>query len=274
MFCYLNDRLLPLAEARLPVTDRGYLLGEGLFETMGVRAGKVSFLNRHLLRLRRGAAVLDLPLPPDEVLIRAVRLVGEANRLREGVLRLTVSATDRPSGSPTVLVTARDGAPYPEEIYETGMRVAITGIRIDEKSPLCGVKSLNRLLYTLAGREAAAGGADEGLLLNSRGEVAECTRSNIFWITGRELYTPAAACGLLPGIAREVILEEAGRIGLGVNEVCVGPEAVGQADECFLTNSLLEVMPVTVFAGTVVGSGVPGPSCRILRRLYREKALA
>jgi len=291
MLCYLNGQILPVHQASVSVSDRGYLLGEGLFETMRVSSGTVSFLDRHLGRLGRGAELIGLPLPPTADLYEAVRAICRANSLEQGSIRLTVSAhPGSPEGDKigtravlsngamagnggiTVLVTAREGVPYPEQMFETGLRVVTVGIRLDERSPLCHVKSLSRLLYTLAGREAGARGADEGLMLNGRAEIAECTRSNFFWVKRSQLFTPAVECGPLPGIAREVTLEEAHRVGLQPREVRCGPESICEADECFLSNSLMEVMPVAEIDGIRVGGESRGEIWRLLRQAYQAKA--
>lgn len=257
---WVDGRLLPAGEARLDPRDRGYTLGDGLFETMLCRGGSVPLLGRHLARLRRGAGVAGIPLPPEGELAEAVRRTVRANSLLEGAVRLTVSRGVPegrgllPTGEErtTTVVHAQDFR-YPEALYRRGMDVVTSGIRRNERSPLAGIKSLSYLENVLARREAAVRGADEAVMLNTAGKIAGASAANVFLISGRSLITPDVSSGALPGVARGLILELAPLLGLEAEERPVEPGELVSAGGCFLTNALMGVMPVRRVDGRPAG---------------------
>jgi len=273
---YVNGRLLNPAEARVSVADRGFLYGDGLYETMAVYGGQAFMLQAHLDRMMAGAAVIGLDLDRPS-LEEAVLATLRANALRDGYLRLTVTAgdggsrLDRESSTPTVVVTARHGRPYPESTYRQGLKVITSGIRRNPSSPLVRIKSLNFLENVLARREARAAGADEGLMLNLQGKLAEGTVSNLFLVKGGKLITPDEGSGLLPGITRGLVLRLAREQGLLVEEKEVAVADLVEADEAFLTNSLMEVVPLVEVDGRPLGGGKPGPLTRALASAYRRE---
>ncbi|WP_219974303.1 aminotransferase class IV [Rubrobacter xylanophilus] len=262
-------------EARLDPRDRGYALGDGLFETMLCRGGRVPLLARHLARMRLGAEVLGMSLPAEAELAGAVAETVETNGLQDGVVRLTVSR-----GVPEargLLPTGRERATvvvqahpyeYPEELYRRGMEAITCGIRRNERSPLARIKSLSYLENVLARREAAARGADEAILLNTAGMLAGASAANVFLVRGRSLITPEVDAGALPGVARGVVvLELAPRLGLGVEERPVKPGELAAAEGCFLTNALMGIMPVRRVDGRPVGGG---EARELVARLRKE----
>lgn len=274
---YVDGRWVGAAEARLAVADRGFLFGYGLFETVRVHRGRTPFLPRHLARLRRSAPVIGLELPwPAEALGALVAEAVERNALAEGAVRLTVTAGPGPAtasggGPPGLVVSARGGEPYPAALYEQGFRAAWASVRRNHRSPLCAVKSLSFLDNLLARREAAERGADEALLLNADGDLAEGAVTNLFFVRGERLCTPARESGALPGVVRGVLLDlvRADReLGLKVEEGRYGPSDLLAADEAFLTNALLGVMPLVAIDGRPVGAGRPGPVTLRLRLVY------
>lgn len=254
---HLNGRLIPKAEARIDPSDRGLTLGDGLFETIRARDGGILRLSRHLRRLRAGAAVLGLDVPysdPDLGLFLAETL--SENGMREGVLRLTL--TRGPSGrgllpsgpsSPTLMITASgpDAAPGPASA------VIATVTRRNEHSPLARCKCLNFLDNILARQEAEKLGADEALLLNTAGRLAEASAANLFVVIGAELLTPPVEDGALPGVMRADVMER-----LGARECPLAPDDLARASEAFLTNSLA-IRPLTRVDGVPLGDGNPGP---------------
>jgi branched-chain amino acid aminotransferase len=237
---WLNGALIPAAEARIAPDDRGLLLGDGLFETIRVQAGAPRHLAAHLARLRRGAQVIGLPLPAldwptlDWPAVLADTLA--ANGLTEGSLRLTVTRGSGPRGlpppadpRPTVLVTAAPAAPAPPPARLILARTT----RRNEFSPLATIKSLNYLDGILARREATERGADDAILLNTRGRAAETTVSTLFVVLGTRILTPSVAEGALPGVARGLLLAH------GVAEEAeIPPETLDRADGLILANSL------------------------------------
>lgn len=283
---YVNGRLLPRDEARVSAVDRGFLYGDGLFETMRIGAGRALHLDEHLNRLASGVAFLGIPCPPLGELREAVAATVAANEVEEGSLRLTLtggegSGPDPVFGTrPTLVVSAKSGIPYRAEQYLAGFRAHVVSLRRDQSSPLCRVKSLNYLPNLLARREAREAGCDEGLFLNLEGNLSEGTVSNLFlWEKGHSpfgrepawrLITPGEGSGLLPGIMRRAVMEVARRAGYDVLEEEVPLTRLLKSDEAFLTNSLMQIMPLVAVGGRSMGTGRPGPLTRQLMELYRE----
>lgn len=280
---YLNGSLIPRSQARVSVFDHGFLYGYGLFETMRAYHGTIFLLERHLKRLLNSAAVIGLSSELAEIdLGKACTDTLMANGLQDARLRLTVSRgeVDSFSGSgtsvaPTVLVTARSYQALPAQIYNRGFRVGASSFRRYSQSPLSRLKSANYLLNVLARKEAEAAGLDESLLLNERGLITEGSISNVFFVAHSGLVTPPVESGILPGITREVVMELADALGINVTEGEVRLEDLGQFDEAFLTNSVMEIMPLVEVrdnAGEVItiGSGRPGKITRRLMAAYRE----
>jgi len=280
---YLNGSLIARSQARVSVFDHGFLYGYGLFETMRAYHGTIFLLERHLKRLLNSAAVIGLSSELAEIdLGKACTDTLMANGLQDARLRLTVSRgeVDSFSGSgtsvaPTVLVTARSYQALPAQIYNKGFRVGASSFRRYSQSPLSRLKSANYLLNVLARKEAEAAGLDESLLLNERGLITEGSISNVFFVAHSGLVTPPVESGILPGITREVVMELADALGINVTEGEVRLEDLGQFGEAFLTNSVMEIMPLVEVrdnAGEVItiGSGRPGKITRRLMAAYRE----
>ena len=280
---YLNGSLIPRSQARVSVFDHGFLYGYGLFETMRAYHGTIFLLERHLKRLLNSAAVIGLSPELAEIdLGKACTDTLMANGLQDARLRLTVSRgeVDSFSGSgtsvaPTVLVTARSYQALPAQIYNRGFRVGASSFRRYSQSPLSRLKSANYLLNVLARKEAEAAGLDESLLLNERGLITEGSISNVFFVAHSGLVTPPVESGILPGITREVVMELADALGINVTEGEVRLEDLGQFDEAFLTNSVMEIMPLVEVRDNAgeditIGSGRPGKITRRLMAAYRE----
>ncbi|MBT3363555.1 MAG: aminotransferase class IV [Chloroflexi bacterium] len=259
---YLNGVLIPRSEARISPFDFGFLYGYALFESMRSYSGKVFRLDRHLFRLERSSEVIGLNLPQID-LERAVYDTIEANGLTNARIRLTVSlgqgeATPDPSTckTPTVFITANAYLPLPDTAYQKGYSAVVSQIRRNSTSPLAQVKSANYLDMMLARTQAKNAGADEALLLNEQGYVAEGSTSNVFIVSDGRLITPSLDSGILPGVTREVILKLASSLGIEVEERLVGIDELYQADEAFLSNSVMEIMPLIHVDGKRIGSSV------------------
>lgn len=271
---WLNGELVPAESARISVFDQGVLYGHGLFETMRAYGGSVFRLERHLERLARGAELLAIELPKLEALAIAVAATLERNKLREARVRLTVTAgegTGRPAlkaaGPPTVLVTVNELATPPNSyraIYASGRR--------SSRNPLADVKSMSYLSNLLAQQEAREQGADEALLLNEYGLIAEGATSNLFAVRDGEVATPPRSTGLLPGVTRRVVIDLARAAGLRCQEGDLSPEELHEAEEAFLTNSIVEIVPLVDVAGRRIGKGRMGPITKRLQQAYRELA--
>ena len=265
---WVDGRLVPADQPHLSARDRGFTLGDGLFETMRARGGSIIRIERHLARLRGGAAVLEIPLPlPDDGLREAMAEALAANDLADAAVRLSVSRgvalvrglLPEPDAEPSLVIDAHPFYGYSAELYERGMRAVMSPIRRDERSPLARVKSLSYLDNVLARRGAALAGADEALLLNTKGALADATGANLFVVLGGALFTPDLASGALPGTVRACVLEQlAPALGIPAAERPIGPEELALADEAFLTSALLGVMPLVEVGGRPIGSGRPG----------------
>jgi len=273
---YLNGILMPRSQASISALDYGFLYGFGLFETMRAYGGRVFLLDRHLSRLVHSAKILGLPIGVAD-LKEAVMATIQANQLSEARIRITISIgeggmTPDPNTckKPTVLVLAGYYQPYPEQVYQTGFRAVVSSIRRNSQSPLSRLKSANYLENILAREEARKAGVDEALCLNEKGLLAEASMSNIFLVTDGTLRTPGQGSGILPGITREVVLELASQLGINTLERDIRLEELFHAQEAFLTNSLIEVMPLTEIDGKPIGSGRPGSLTKRLMVAYKE----
>jgi len=273
---YLNGSLIPRNQASISALDYGFLYGYGLFETMRAYEGRVFRLDNHLTRLTRSAEMLGLPIGTLD-LKKAIMDTIQANQLSDARIRVTISIGEGetvpdPStcNKPTVLILAGHYQPYPEEVYQKGFRVVVSSIHRNSGSPLSRLKSANYLDSLLARKEARTAGVNEALCLNEKGFLAEASMSNIFLVTNGILRTPGQESGILPGITRETILELALPLGINTLECDIRLDELSHAEEAFLTNSLIEVMPLTEIEGKPVGSGTPGPLTRKLLTAYRE----
>jgi branched-chain amino acid aminotransferase group I len=273
---YLNGILIPRSQASISALDYGFLYGFGLFETMRAYGGRVFRLDKHLSRLACSAKILGLPIGVAD-LKEAVMATIQANQLSEARIRITISIgeggmTPDPNTcqKSTVLVLAGHYQPYPEQVYQKGFRVIVSSIRRNSQSPLSRLKSANYLENILAREEARKAGVDEALCLNEKGLLAEASMSNIFLVTDGTLRTPGQGSGILPGITREVVLELASQLGINTLERDIRLEELFHAQEAFLTNSLIEVIPLTELDGKPIGSGRPGPVTRRLMVAYKE----
>lgn len=240
----------------IPHTDRGLLLGDGLFETLLWRDGELVDFDRHADRMARGCVVIGLPAPDPEALeIATARALDEAElTLTRAAVRLNWTAgsggrgLDRPSELDPRLFALAFAAPEPA----AAITLNTASIRRNEGSPLSRVKSLAYLDNVLARREARAAGADDALMLNSQGQVACAAAANIFWFEGDRLLTPALDCGVLDGVVRRRVLEKAGEVGVEVGEARASYAALASATGLFLTNSLTGLQPVSALDGRMV----------------------
>ena len=266
---HLDGRLVDAATARIDPTDRGFLLADGLFETLRVYNGKPFRLEAHLARLTAGAKVLDLPMPPAGEISIAIVDTLRANRQHDASLRITLTRGPGQRGLlpakdpvPTVMIAShavveRSSAP---------MTAHLSMIRRNEHSPASQIKSLAYLDNILSLREAAEAGCDEALLLNTAGRLAGGSRSNIFVVIDGALLTPPLGEGVLPGITRQTLLELAVDAGITARETPLSPADLDLASEAFICNSLLEVRALTRIGRRELASG---PVTEDLARRYR-----
>ncbi|SCA58168.1 putative branched-chain-amino-acid aminotransferase [Candidatus Terasakiella magnetica] len=249
MIAWFNGELLPLGGVKIPATDRGFLLGDGFFETMAAQSDHVVRFDDHMARLRKTGNNLGLKIPYSDKEIReAIHevLMGSQLLNARGAVRLTVTRGSGPRGlmpplevKPEVMISASQA----QEHYSAA-KVKTVSVRKNEFSPSTQIKSLCYLDHIFAFEEAHAQGADEALMLNTSGHIAEGTISNIFFIKGDNLFTPRLEDGCLPGTMRSAVLDMAETIGMAVFEESLTPEIIQHCDEAFLTNSLFRVRPI------------------------------
>lgn len=248
MQTFLNGRFIPEAEAVVPITDRGFLYGDGLFETIRVLNGTPLWWGRHLVRLQRGAELLRLKLPWTGTELRqfASDLISR-NTLTNCILRIAVSRGSGARGysiqganTPTVAMTLHPLRPPPASV-----RLATATIRVPVRDPLSPIKTANKLPQVLARAEAEERGADEALLLNVEGDVAEAASSNVFWIRNSTVCTPPICAGALAGVTRDIVLELCRAHQVPTAEESIARSALFGMDAVFLTNSGQGIVPVT-----------------------------
>jgi branched-chain amino acid aminotransferase len=276
---YIDGKFYPEAEAKVSVFDHGLLYGDGVFEGIRFYNGRVFRLEEHLARLWDSARSICLEVPISvsemtEALLETIR----QNGLHDGYIRLVLTRGVGNLGlnpaqckRPSVIIIAAIVALYPAEAYEKGLTVVTCATRRTNPGALNpAVKSLNYLNNVMARIEANLAGADEALMLNDHGNVAECTADNLFIIKQGQIFTPPISAGALRGITRSVAFEIAAETGIKVTETDITRHDVFTADECFLTGTAAEVIPVVKADGRVIGNGKPGPiSIRMIAR-FRE----
>lgn len=268
---HLQGRLVPAAEAKVPITDRGFLLGDALFETMRADAGRPAFLDEHLARLRAGCAALRLDFPHD--LPARIDATLEANGRPDAAVRVTLTrgsggrgASPRGAGPPTVVV-ALSPIPYSDELYARGLHVVVS--RTPRPAPAHAVlKSTNYLGNVMARLEADDAGADEALLADPEGNLLEATQANLMVVREGALVTPPLGA-LLPGVTRATLLRLAPRLGLRPVEAPLRRADVLGAEEALLTASVLEAAPIASLDGAPLARA--GWAER-LRKLLRQTA--
>lgn len=278
MWIFLNDRFVRKEDALVSVFDHGFLYGDGVYETLRAYGGRMFMLRRHLARLYRSASLIGLDVPIVEqdwppLLQEAMK----RNVLSDAYLRITISRGEGNIGldprlcpRPTVVVISLPLQSYPAQLFQTGVSLAVVNVRRNLPAALPPrIKSLNFLNNILAKQEAAMTGAFDGLMLNAEGHITECTTSNIFFVKDRCVRTPSVACGILDGITREIVLSLAREEEFFTEEGCYTPDALTEADECFLTNTTMEIMPVRDINKHPIGKGIPGRATGRLQELFR-----
>jgi len=276
---YIDGKFYAQADAKVSVFDHGLLYGDGIFEGIRFYNGRVFRLEEHIDRLWDSARSICLEIPMSksemtEVLLETIR----KNDLRDGYIRQIVTRGVGNLGlnpaqceRPSVIIIATTVALYPESLYQKGLTVVTVPTRRTNPAALNpAVKSLNYLNNVMARIEANLAGADEALMLNDQGHVAECTADNIFVIKRGQIFTPPITAGALRGITRSVAFEIAAELGIKITETDITRHDVFIADECFLTGTAAEVIPVIKADARPIGNGKPGPiTTRVIAR-FRE----
>jgi branched-chain amino acid aminotransferase len=278
MKIYIDGSYYAENEAKISVFDHGLLYGDGIFEGIRAYSGRVFKLKEHIDRLFYSAKALLLTIPMSHAdMIQAVVETCRQNQIKNGYIRLlvtrgvgTLGLNPNTCKRPSVIIIAATIQLYPEEFYERGLDIiTVPTVRNLHSALNPAIKSLNYLNNILAKIEANNGGCEEAIMLNAEGFVAECTGDNIFIIKGKELLTPPLSAGALYGITRGVVLDLAREAGIQTSEPNLTRYDVFNADECFLTGTGAEIVPVVKVDGRIIGSGKPGPKTLELIRAYK-----
>jgi aminodeoxychorismate lyase len=277
MIVFLNGNFLPEAEAVISINDRGFMLGDGLFETMRVVNGRPFRMAQHLERMTRGLDFIKIKLPftPKQLQKFAAQLI-ERNQLPDSILRVTISRGTgtrgyslKNSGPPTVAMTLSPlPATNPDEPLQWSL--VTSPFRVPASDALSSFKTSSKILNILARAEAEERGADEALLLNTNGEAAETAGGNMFWVYRERICTVPTGRGVLPGITRAVVLEICQSLGFETNKRVVKPEMLRNAEGIFITTSALGIVPVVSFDGEPVA---PSPLVDQIATTYNQMLL-
>lgn len=276
---YMNGSLVPQDEAKVSVFDHGLLYGDGIFEGLRSYGGRVLRLEEHIDRLYDSAKAIWLEIPiARQEMADAVDATVAANEIEDGYIRLivtrgagTLGLDPRRCKDPQVIIIADSITLYPQECYDEGLEIITSSVIRNHPAALSPrIKSLNYLNNILAKIEGIQAGCIEALMLNHKGEVAECTGDNIFLVRDGKLTTPPLDAGILDGVTRNLVIELAENSGIEVREAAITKHDVYIAHECFLTGTAAEVIPVVKVDSRTIGDGKPGPVSKKLKQRFEQ----
>ncbi len=274
---YINGKFFKQSQALISVNEGGFLFGEGIFETMRAYSGSVFRLTEHLERILGSCRFLKLPFKENaQSLTEKINQTLQINNLSNAYLKLIISSGNKSSltsttSSPTLIIIAREFESYPQRIYKEGFKAITSKIRRNPYSPLAQHKSLNFLENVLGKREAEERGKKEAIFIDPQGNLTEGATTNIFLVKQGSVISPALNSMILPGITREVVLEISSNLGIPIEERRVELKELYEAEEAFLTNSLVEIMPLVQVDSHIIVKGVPGPLTQKLKKEYQKK---
>lgn len=276
---YIAGKFVPQEDAKISVFDHGLLYGDGVFEGLRAYGGNVFRLREHVERLYESAKAIWLTIPMStDQMCEAVNEAVRINKIADGYIRLVVTRGAGTLGldpnrcsNPQVIIIADSISLYPEELYEKGLEIVTVSVQRMHPAALNPrIKSLNYLNNILAKIEGLQAGCIEALMLNHKGEVAECTGDNIFIVRHGELWTPPLEAGILEGVTRNAVIELARETDIVVREAPMTKHDVYIADECFLTGTAAELIPVVKVDSRTIGTGKPGPITRDLEQRFKQ----
>ena len=279
MKVYIDGRFYDKDDAKISVFDHGLLYGDGVFEGIRAYNGRVFKLEEHVSRLYASAKTILLNIPMDQSeMAEAVLATCRENGIHDGYVRLVITRGVGGLGlnphsckNPSIIIIAGKIQLYPAELYEKGMAIITAATTRNAQNAVNpAIKSLNYLNNILAKIEAIHAGYEEALMLNTEGFIAECTGDNVFIVSGSRVLTPPVTAGALRGITRHVAMEIARELGLEVVERDLTRYDVYTADECFLTGTGAEIIPVVEVDARKIGAGTPGPHTLALIRKYKD----
>ena len=274
---YISGKYYSKEDAKVSVYDHGFLYGDGVFEGMRSYGGKVFRLEQHLERLWASAKAIWLQMPiSHEEMAKAVNDTLAANGIKDGYIRLVVTRGAGALGldpnkcsDPQVIVIADHIQLYPKEMYQNGLEIVTASTIRNHSAALSPrIKSLNYLNNIMAKIEGLQAGCVEALMLNAKGEVAECTGDNIFIVRKGVIQTPPIDAGILEGITREAVIDLAAEMKVPLQQIALTRHDIFIADECFLTGSAAEIIPVVKLDSRVIGDGKPGPLTKKLTERF------
>ncbi|MCX5703849.1 MAG: aminotransferase class IV [Candidatus Omnitrophica bacterium] len=265
---FLNGRFLATEDARISALTPGFLYGLGLFESMRSCNGKIVYLDEHLGRIKGSAELIGIGFPFSlgklkEIIKKTVQI----NGFKDTYVRLTLGKAQK---GRDILLMAKKYQPYPRQKYKKGFRAIVSSLKQGNNSLLVRLKTTSRLLYQLSLEEAENKGFDEAIILNNRGCITEATRSNLFLVKNNELFTPSLSCGCLDGITRRVIFDLVKKSNLKIYEGNFTLKDLCAADEAFLTNSLIGIMPLVSVGKQRIGGGSRGKTTEYLSKKYNS----
>ena len=277
MKIYINGKIVDETEAKISVFDRGYLFGEGLFETFRSYKGHLPFLDDHLHRMEWSATFIGIPFPHPETIKRGIKEVLQANNLSDARIKILLSTLNkgmRPhvnteDSEINLVILCEAFIPLPDKDYEEGVHLAVIHSVKNDPVPSSNIKAMNYLSKMIARKEFQEKSAFDGILVNSSGFVTETTSSNIFWYDGKKIHTPPVEAGLLPGITRNIVIKLIKENGLLFSESLIAPEELVKMPEIFLTGSTLEIMPVSEIDGEEVGESQK--IIKQIKELYKSR---
>lgn len=278
---WINGKFIDMVDARISIFDRGFLYGDGVFETMRSYAGVIFKLEEHLERLFGALGLLKIKAPHSKkYLTDAIYENLTVNGLKSANIRVSVTRGEgilgigyRDEFVPNTVIVAKELKEYPDWMYLKGISAKVVDVRQNEHSPVPKIKSLNFLNYILARQSAKEKGFDEAILMNTTNYIAEASTSNVFSVNRGRIVTPSLNSGVLPGITRGAIIKIAKRMRLDIEEDKVPYVELLDADEIFLTNSLVEILPVTKLDSKKVGKGIPGEITKLLHISYQKEVI-
>jgi len=278
MFISLNGRIIPDTEGSISTGDRGFLYGDGIFETLRSYNGEPFKLAEHLERMRCSAEKLKIiPLYSNAEISESITKLLEKNSVQDAYIRITLSRGEGGSGlqmsdslKSTILIQVKPFTPYDEKLYNEGMYLIVSGHRRSTTSPICRHKTTNLLTSILLKEEAKDKSANEAIVINTDGYVAECVVSNIFMVNNGSVITPSLDTNILPGITRRTVLDICQNSGIPAREESFKIETLINADEVFITNSLMEIMPVSVIEDNKIGKATPGKIMQQIMSAYKS----
>ena len=277
-FIFLNDKIIPDTDGSISTGDRGLLYGDGIYETLRSYNGNPFKLSEHLERMRNSASLLRISFEHTNIEIcEWINELIEKNRCQDAYIRITLS---RGAGGgrlqmdnnidPTTLIQVKALTPYDRNLYDKGMSLVVSDYRRSTSCPISCHKSTNLLQSILQKEEANKRSAHETIVLNTDGYVAECVVSNIFMVSDGSVVTPSLDTNILPGITRKMVLDICRDSSIPVSEECFEIDRLVNSDEVFITNSLMEIMPVSKIDDSKIGKAVPGKITRQLMSAYKR----